>query len=431
MSCVRVQVMASKPICVYYAKGECKFGPKCRSDHAPVDQARKSGSCTYFLVGQCTRGDKCKFKHGGGGGGGDGGGGGGGGGGRPASAGASRLPILDGTPDDGGRSTSASRRPSLEGKSADALLVPMSKLTTVVRHDGGGGFGGGGTAIGSRTVTTTTVTEEVIHHGGGGPRPPRADRREFKTKRFELAFSFDTTGSMYEYLNSVKATIKDTVDRVQTELAKGGAAGSERKQLRLAVIAHGDYSDKATSYIIKHLDFTTHGEAVKTFVDECGPTGGGDADECYELALSRARKLHWSEDAVVKVLVILGDSNPHGVDYKQNIHRIDWRAEAAGLKGEGITVFPVVCGRGSPAFYDELASITGGTRLTLDSADEVTDLFTGLCLKAASKKKFDTFAADLKRRGGRAEALSRQLEAVTIVRRVTKTVTEHVGIGRR
>jgi hypothetical protein len=122
----------ARAICVFYAKGECKFGPKCRSDHAPVDEARKSGSCTYFLVGACTRGDKCKFKHGGGGGGG------------------------------GGASAGASRRPSLEGKlSADVLVEPMSKAGM-----GGGGGGGGGSSS---------------HRGGRPHHPPgrgepRADR---------------------------------------------------------------------------------------------------------------------------------------------------------------------------------------------------------------------------------------------------------------
>ncbi len=41
-------------------------------------------------------------------------------------------------------------------------------------------------------------------------------------------------------------------------------------------------------------DFSTNKEEIVKFIETAGPTGGGDAPECYELVLRDAQKLHWT-----------------------------------------------------------------------------------------------------------------------------------------
>ena len=66
------------------------------------------------------------------------------------------------------------------------------------------------------------------------------------------------------------------------------------KDIRIAIIAHGDYCDAHHSYVTKMVDFTENEALLCNFVQSAGATGGGDADECYELVLKEARtKLDW------------------------------------------------------------------------------------------------------------------------------------------
>ena len=126
----------------------------------------------------------------------------------------------------------------------------------------------------------------------------------------EVVFSFDTTGSMYPCLTQVRKKVKGTVQRLAKEIPG----------IRIGIIAHGDYCDKNSSYVTKALDLTDDADAISRFVEKVGPTGGGDAPECYELVLKEAQGLSWSK-GYTKALVMIGDDVPHppvvGVDQRQ------------------------------------------------------------------------------------------------------------------
>lgn len=437
--------------CKYHATKGCTKGAACTFDHAIVDMAKAQGACTHHLLGACPFGGSCKFthktigdiraaavgsaggSHTGGGkrhGGKDGHHGGGGAGGLADAM--SALALVDKRPHHTGIVPSAS-------SPAAAAAMAAAMAAAAARGGGGGGH-----------VVMRTVREEVIishgpattHFAGSGKKATVPKPRQV----FEIALSFDTTGSMYGFLEQVKASIKGVVSEVYGRLARkskekaaaaaggagGGAGGGSgagspgkegfepRKTVRFAIIAHGDYCDAPSSYVIKTKDFCINSDELKAFVDECGRTSGGDADECYELVLHKAGKLHWSPDATVKSLVIFGDANPHGPDYPLNKHHYDWRKEAEALKAKGVTVFPVHCGGSASTkpFYDEVARITGGHVLSLgyDRTPDVTQLITGMCLKAASNRKFAEYEADLRASGARSAAVFDQLASIRIVR---------------
>jgi len=83
----------------------------------------------------------------------------------------------------------------------------------------------------------------------------------------QIVWSFDTTGSMSSCLESVKTQIKDLSRRLLHEIPT----------LEIGLIAHGDYCDRESTYLIKTMPFSTNPESISKWVSGVGPTGGGDA----------------------------------------------------------------------------------------------------------------------------------------------------------
>ena len=138
----------------------------------------------------------------------------------------------------------------------------------------------------------------------------------------EIAISFDTTGSMYGCLAEVKGKIQDIVQKLQADIPG----------IRIAIIAHGDYCDKA-NYIVKWIDFGADVREMCNFVENVDKTHGGDRDECYELVLRRVQEvLSWTPGSQ-RSLVLIGDAAPHepGYKYLDFTNDIDWRVEAKEL----------------------------------------------------------------------------------------------------
>ena len=144
---------------------------------------------------------------------------------------------------------------------------------------------------------------------------------------FDIALSFDTTGSMFGCIDTVKSRMRDIMRKLMADIPG----------IRMAVIAHGDY-DTDHTYVIKFENFTDNVERLCRFVSSAEGTGGGmvhlNMDEAYELSLNYCRRhLYWRSSAN-KVLVMIGDRNPHGPHYHLNKERIDWRQEVCLLRNK-------------------------------------------------------------------------------------------------
>ena len=99
------------------------------------------------------------------------------------------------------------------------------------------------------------------------------------TESIDVCLTFDTTGSMYPCLTQVR--------RAQAELVK--RLFKDIPNLRIAVIAHGDYCDAGDPYVTKTLDFSSDKKKICKFIEKVESTYGGDAPECYELVLHESR----------------------------------------------------------------------------------------------------------------------------------------------
>ena len=212
-----------------------------------------------------------------------------------------------------------------------------------------------------------------------------------KSEAIEVVVSFDTTGSMYPCLTQVRREVKETVNRLFKEIPN----------IRIGVIAHGDYCDAGSTYVTKQFDLSDDAKAICKFVETVGATGGGDAEECYELVLHQSKSLSWSAGKS-KVLVLMGDDVPHGPSYAQNTKKLDWRNELDLLSEAGIKVYGVQClnRKHATKFYEEIARKTGGFHLSLDQFSNVTDLIMAVCYQQAGDVPLQNFEQEVEKKGG-------------------------------
>lgn len=221
----------------------------------------------------------------------------------------------------------------------------------------------------------------------------------------EVVFSFDTTGSMYACLSEVRRGVKQAIQRLKLEVPG----------IRVAIIAHGDYCDAHSSYVTKLQNFTEDEKVLCNFVENVGATGGGDADECYELVLREARtKLAWSTGST-RSLVMIGDCNPHGPNYPLNKQKINWRTECGQLKEEDIRIYAVQAlnRKEATSFYRELASLTEGFHLRMDQFSSIVHFMLAICFREEGGETLDTYETEM-RSGGMNRELHRLFDTLQV-----------------
>ena len=251
----------------------------------------------------------------------------------------------------------------------------------------------------------------------------------------EAVLCFDTTGSMYGHLTQVRATLVELVAQLVAMCRK------HKAQLRLGVIAHGDYCDKTTSYVIKFLplcDADASGRIAKVvdFVNGVTPTGGGDAPECYELALSMAaHKMGWGKHSR-RLMVMVGDDEPHPVGYSYGgyTNTIDWTAQLAMLAKKKVRIYSVEAGRGHraavAAFWSELAAGTKGKCLQIDDASTLSGIVCCGIAKELGDAAYAEQGRQLRARGRMTGEMMRVYEEIrTVV--VTTRVVRAARRGRK
>jgi len=216
---------------------------------------------------------------------------------------------------------------------------------------------------------------------------------EVSNQKMDLVVSFDTTGSMYPVLSQVRQEVQKFVHQMFDDFT----------DLRLGIIAHGDYCDYNNPYTIRIMDMTRDEDKICDFVMETKKTFGGDADECYELVLNSAHKrLNWRSDAT-KIMIMIGDAAPHGVYYRDNEEHLDWQIEAKKIASQGIKVFAVHAlsyyRSSSKGFYKQVADITDGVYLTLDQFSDIINLIKATCYQQGGEEQLNKFISIIRDNG--------------------------------
>lgn len=192
----------------------------------------------------------------------------------------------------------------------------------------------------------------------------------------DMVIAFDTTGSMYSYIEAVKKHVIDLIPKLFAANPK----------LKVSIVAFGDYCDmrskKNFGDAYQVIDLTNNEYKLIKFVKEARNTSGGDLDEFYELVIKKiVEETSWREGSTKSVLLI-ADANPHEIGYSFDgiirNNKIDWREEAKKAAAKGIKIDTMQCSRGRK-WYKELSFITNGINLPFK-----TDSKTSQVIEAAS-----------------------------------------------
>jgi len=210
--------------------------------------------------------------------------------------------------------------------------------------------------------------------------------------QLEMIFCFDTTGSMYEWLENVREKIGEIVTRLLSDV----------RGIRIGIIAFGDYAQiKEEPYVIQIKDFSTNVDEIVSFVFNVDKTFGGDWEEAYELALRQARtEFSWTE-GFSRALVMIGDATPHGKDDQINKEKIDWEEELKLLIKEKVKIYGVQCNthnEKTTAFFEAISNRSGGSHLQLEQIEALGELLKGLAYREAAEVQFQAHSTEIKER---------------------------------
>lgn len=169
----------------------------------------------------------------------------------------------------------------------------------------------------------------------------------------ELMFVVDTTGSMRDELEYLKAEIDDVIGRVKEAIPN--------TTIYLALVFYRDHGD---AYVIRSFDFTTDIQKQKQNLSEQSAAGGGDYEEAVDEALATAVSMGWSQANTTKLLFHVLDAPPH--DEQENMTRYYRSIMTASQMG--IRMIPIASS-GINKYTEFLlrneAMMTGGTYVFL------------------------------------------------------------------
>lgn len=175
--------------------------------------------------------------------------------------------------------------------------------------------------------------------------------------KLDLMFVVDTTGSMGDELEYLKAELGDVVRRVASE--------SDVASIRTSV---NFYRDEQDEYLVRYFGFKDDiDEAVRNISDQSA-NGGGDYEEAVHTALDNAINAHaWDNDSV-KIMFLVLDAPPHC--QADVIASLSASIEKAASMG--IHIIPVMASGTDTTcevLFRSIAILTGGTYafLTNDS----------------------------------------------------------------
>ena len=167
--------------------------------------------------------------------------------------------------------------------------------------------------------------------------------------KLDLMLVVDTTGSMGDELEYLKAELKDVITRV-------GEAGVTA--VRTSV---NFYRDEGDEYVVRYFGFRDSIDEAVYNMSLQYSSGGGDYPEAVHTALENAVYDHaWDEGDSVKLMFLVLDAPPHeNGEVKASLQKT-----IADAASRGIRIIPVlssgtdgVC----EALYRSMAILTGGT----------------------------------------------------------------------
>jgi Mg-chelatase subunit ChlD len=185
------------------------------------------------------------------------------------------------------------------------------------------------------------------------------------TKRVEVVFVLDTTGSM----GGLIAAAKEKIWSIASTLAQAQQA----PEISMGLVA---YRDRGDAYVTQVVDLDRDLDSMYAKLMQFRADGGGDAPESVNQALDDAiNKISWSQDAnTYRVVFLVGDAPPH-MDYQDDVK---YPTTVAAAAAKGIVVNTIQCGsmRETIKPWQEIAALGHGRYFTVDQAGSAVAVAT-------------------------------------------------------
>eukprot|EP01084_Bolivina_argentea_P039189 72445_1 len=143
------------------------------------------------------------------------------------------------------------------------------------------------------------------------------DEKEAQTTKdaekqlLDIAFVLDCTGSMNSYIQSCKDNINKVAQTINKET-------DNKYDTQFGLILYRDIPPEDTSFITKRIDFTPIPLQIQIKLNKMQAEGGGDHPEALTSALYDCYKnLKWRQNAI-KVIIVITDAPPHGIETQIN-----------------------------------------------------------------------------------------------------------------
>ncbi len=194
--------------------------------------------------------------------------------------------------------------------------------------------------------------------------------------KFQGAFMFDVTGSMFDYFDTCRKNISGIVSEIRKRIPESEfALGYFRN--------HGD-EDRYGS-IFSLAPFLADVKEISRRISDIKKGGGGsDGKCCIEECLQTANGLLWNPQGA-KAIVTVVDTYPNGVNGKTKKcqNGIDWSSEVERLVEKQIKMYPIFTGdnEGVRDFYQKIAERTGGCLIPISEMHLMTGILVAIAMK--------------------------------------------------
>jgi Ca-activated chloride channel family protein len=215
----------------------------------------------------------------------------------------------------------------------------------------------------------------------------------------DLVFLVDETGSMGAYI----AQVQEHILRIIAALEHSPLCTS----LRVGFVGYRDHPPQDSSFASRVFALTHDVAAIKRAVAQLAASGGGDGPESVTDGLFELPRLDWRPRAT-RTVVWMGDAPPHGLPGGASGDGFPqgcpcghlWATQAESCREMGITIHAVGCLPtlahyvGAEAMYRDVASITRGRYLALQSAPLLVPIILGVAEDDLDRQRIDEAIAE-------------------------------------
>lgn len=175
------------------------------------------------------------------------------------------------------------------------------------------------------------VVEEVALEPGAPTQEVTLDSDLPSPTQLDVLFLIDTTGSMGDEIERLKANMVSVSDQI-AELPGD-------PDVRFGMVV---YRDRGDEYVTRTFEFTSDVDAFTDGLGDVVADAGGDTPESLGAGMRDALDVPaWRRDDTVKLVFLVADAAPHLAGEAGYEDEPDYAAEVVEAAAQGVKVFPI------------------------------------------------------------------------------------------